>query len=30
VILGHSSVTTTEIYAEVNREAAMRIMEQSG
>jgi integrase len=30
VILGHASVTTTEIYAEVNREAAIRIMEQSG
>jgi integrase len=30
VILGHNSVTTTQIYAEVNREAAMRIMEQSG
>ena len=30
VILGHSSPTVTEIYAEVDREKAIRIMEQVG
>jgi integrase len=30
VVLGHNNLSTTEIYAEINREAAMRIMEQMG
>jgi integrase len=30
VLLGHSSITTTEIYAEADRESMLKLMEQSG
>lgn len=29
-VLGHSSITTTEIYAEADRESMLKLMEQSG